>query len=459
MEPKNISDLILKQNLFFNSQSTLPVNYRIKKLKLLKQNIKKHERDLLDALNKDLGKNEFDSFAGEVGLAQSEISFHIRNLKRWTKPKKVSTPVFSFPSRSYIHKQPYGKILIIGPFNFPFMLTIVPLIGAISAGNVAVIKPSEHTHHTSSIIEKIIEETFDPDYVAVIQGGVEVNQELLEYRWDKIFFTGSTHVGKIVMQAAAKNLTPVVLELGGKNPVVVDKDANLEVAAKRIIWGKFFNAGQSCVAPDHLFVHEDIKDTLLPHLKKAITQFYSGNPKESKDFARIINVKSIQRLSEIIKNENIYLGGNFEHNQRYFSPTILTDVKEESPVMQDEIFGPILPIITFKDINNVINYINQKEKPLVLYYFSENKRKQKEILNRTFSGDACINEVVVHFTNFSLPFGGVGYSGMGSYHGKYSFETFSHTRSVMKTTTLIDLPFRYAPSNKWAMKLARFFFK
>jgi aldehyde dehydrogenase (NAD+) len=295
--------------------------------------------------------------------------------------------------------------------------------------------------------------------VSVVQGGVEITQELLAQRWDKIFFTGSTRVGKIVMQAAARNLTPVDLELGGKNPVVVDKDANFEVAAKRIVWGKFLNAGQSCVSPDYLFVHEEVKDKLLPLLKNAIEQFYSENPKKSNDFGRIINEVSIERLSDLIKNETIFAGGKTEKVNRYFSPTILTDVKVDSPIMQNEIFGPILPVLTFSDLNEVITFINKQEKPLALYYFSENKKKQKDFLKRTFSGDAGINEVVIHFTNFSLPFGGVGYSGMGSYHGKHSFETFSHSRSVMKTTTLFDLPLRYAPQKKWVMKLMRMIFK
>lgn len=456
---KSISEIIEDQYIFFNSNETLYIDFRIQHLKKLKQSISKHEGELLSALKTDLGKSEFEAFTNEIGLAQMEISFHIQNLKKWTNPKKVSTPIFAFPSSSYIYKQPYGKILIIGPFNFPFMLTIIPLIGAISAGNVVVVKPSENTVATSSVIEKIISETFNPDYVSVVQGGVEITQELLAQRWDKIFFTGSTRVGKIVMQAAAKNLTPVDLELGGKNPVVVDKDANFEVAAKRIVWGKFLNAGQSCVSPDYLFVHEEVKDKLLPLLKNAIEQFYSENPKKSNDFGRIINEVSIERLSDLIKNETIFAGGKTEKVNRYFSPTILTDVKVESPIMQNEIFGPILPVLTFSDLNEVITFINRQEKPLALYYFSENKKKQKDFLKRTFSGDAGINEVVIHFTNFSLPFGGVGYSGMGSYHGKHSFETFSHSRSVMKTTTLFDLPLRYAPQKKWVMKLMRMIFK
>jgi len=459
MEQNNITEILAKQSSFFSSHTTIPVDFRIKQLKRLKQKIKTYEREIIEALNQDLGKSEFEAFTGEVGLAVYEISFHIKHLKKWTKPKKVSTPIFSFPSKSYIYKQPYGKILIIGPFNFPFMLTIIPLIGAISAGNVAVVKPSEYTSKTSAIIEKILAETFDQKHVAFVQGGIETSQELLSHRWDKIFFTGSTKVGKIVMKAAAKNLTPVDLELGGKNPVVVDEDANLEVAAKRIVWGKFYNAGQSCVAPDYLFVNENVKDKILPLLKKAITDFYTQNPRESKDFGRIINNTTIEPLLEIVRDENIYAGGIVEKENRYFSPTILTDVKPDSPVMQDEIFGPVLPVLTFHNLNEVIDFVNRQEKPLVMYYFSEDRKKQKEFLNKTYSGDAGINEVVLHFTNFSLPFGGVGYSGMGSYHGKHSFDTFSHTRSVLKTTTWFDIPLRYPPTKKWILKLMRFIFK
>ena len=456
---KTIPEIVEAQQLFFKSHATLNIDFRIQQLKKLKQCLSKYEHELLNALKVDLGKSEFEAFTSELGLAQKEISFHIRKLRNWAKPKKVSTPVFAFPSSSYIYQQPYGKILIIGPFNFPFMLTIIPLIGVISAGNVAVVKPSESTLATSGVLEKIITETFDPEYVACVQGGVDVTTELLSQRWDKIFFTGSTRVGKIVMEAAAKNLTPVELELGGKNPVVVDKDANLKVTAKRIIWGKLLNAGQSCVAPDYLFVHEEIKDKLLPLLKKAIEQFYSENPQRSKDFGRIINAATVERLSNLIKNETVLVGGKTEKADNYFSPTILTDVDVDSPIMQDEIFGPILPVLTFKDLGEVIRMINEREKPLALYYFSENNKKQKEFLDKTFSGDAGINEMVIHFTNFSLPFGGVGYSGIGSYHGKHSFDTFSHSRSVMKTTTLFDLPLRYAPQKKWVLKLMRMIFR
>lgn len=459
MTASYIDNIIEQQENFFSSCATINVDFRIAQLKKLKQAIKNHEKELIKALNSDLGKSEFEAFTNEVGLAQKEISFHIKKLKHWAKPKKVSTPFFLFPSSSYVHKQPYGKILIIGPFNFPFMLTIIPLIGAISAGNVVVVKPSESCLETSLVIEKIISETFNNKYVAFFQGGIETSQELLSKRWDKIFFTGSTRVGKIVMQAAVNNLTPVELELGGKNPVIVDKDANLNKAAKRIIWGKFLNAGQSCVSPDYLFVHEEIKEKIIPLLKQAVELFFSENPEMSNDFGRIVNEATVLRLSKLIENENVLIGGNFIKEERYFSPTILIDVKEDSPIMQDEIFGPILPVLTFSNLNNVIGFIKKREKPLALYYFSEDSKRQKEFLAKTFSGDAAINEVVVHFTNFALPFGGIGYSGMGTYHGKHSFETFSHNRSVMKTTTLFDLPLRYAPVKKWVFKFMKLIFR
>lgn len=455
MKPTDIPGLLTKQNVFFNSRATLPVNYRIDKLKQLKKAIQKNEKEILDALYADLGKSEFEAFSGEVGLSVREISFHIRNLKRWSKPKRVSTPLFLFPSKSYICKQPYGKVLIMVPFNYPLMLAIIPLVGAISAGNVAIIKPSELTAKTTVVINKIISETFEPEHVAVMQGGVEVGRELLAQRWDMIFFTGSLPVGKMVMEAAAKNLTPVVLELGGKNPVVVDKDAHLETAAKRIIWGKMFNAGQSCVAPDYLLVHEEIREEFIKLLKKAIVQMYTENPKESKDFARIINEKAIDRLIKITENETIYTGGESDRKENYFAPTIITDVNPDSPLMQEEIFGPVLPVISFNELDDAIHHINSAEKPLVAYFFSENKKKQRKFLDSTSSGDACINEVVVHFTNFSLPFGGIGYSGMGKYQGKYSFEAFSHRRSVMKTTTRFDIPFRYPPIKKYVLKAIR----
>jgi len=336
---------------------------------------------------------------------------------------------------------------------------LTPLIGAVSAGNVVVLKPSEFTPHTAAAIEKIIKETFNKKHVIVVQGGVEISQDLLAQRWDKIFFTGSSRVGKIVLKAAAQNLTPVILELGGKNPVVVDKDTNLKIAARRIIWGKLLNAGQSCVAPDYLFVHSEVSEKLLLLMKQMIEQFFTEHPNTNSDFPKIVNEIAIGRLTKLLDDTNIYYGGNFDKGDKHFSPTILTGVNMESPIMKEEIFGPILPVLTFENIDEVITFINAGEKPLSVYYFSENKKKQKEFLQKTYSGDAAINEVVLHFTNFSLPFGGVGYSGMGSYHGKRSFEVFSHERSVIKTTTKFDLPLRYPPYKKWVLKLLRVLFR
>ena len=456
---QKIEEIQIAQTNFLKSGKTLDTNFRIEQLKKLKLSIKKYESELIIALKDDLGKNEFEAFTNEIGLAQKEISFHIKKLKKWAKPQKVSTPLFLFPSSSYITKQPYGKILIIGPFNFPFMLTIIPLIGALSAGNVVVVKPSENTIKTAAVIEKLLQETFDEKLVAVVLGGVEISKSLLEKRWDKIFCTGSTRVGKIVMQAAAKHLTPVELELGGKNPVIIDADANLTVAAKRIVWGKFLNAGQSCVSPDYLLIHENIKDKFLPLLKQNIVQFFTENPKQSADFGRIVNRETTQRITQLIQNETIYFGGDSDDEENYISPTIVSDVQPDSALMQEEIFGPVLPVLTFKKLEDAIDFIAEREKPLAAYFFSESKKKQHFFLTHTYSGDASINEVVIHFTNFALPFGGVGYSGIGSYHGKHSFDCFSHSRSVVKTPTFFDLPLRYPPVKNWVYQFMRLIFK
>ncbi len=456
LQPDEIQKI---QEDFFLSDATLDVDFRLIKLKQLKQTIKFYENDILLALKKDLGKGNFEAFSSEIGLIQLELTHHIRKLKKWTIPRKAKTPVYLFPSKSRVQYQPYGKVLVISPFNYPFMLTLAPLIGAVSAGNVVVLKPSEYASASVDIIEKIITDVFQKEYVQVIKGGVEESTQLLEMRWDKIFFTGSSHVGKIVLEAAAKNLTPVVLEMGGKNPVVVDADANLKIAAKRIIWGKLLNAGQSCVAPDYVFVHVSKEKEFLKYAGDAIKQFYSENPGGNGDFTRIINKNAVQRLSEYLEQSTIYHGGIFETDSNYFSPTVLADVSEDSPIMQEEIFGPVLPVLTFESLDRVLNFIRKKEKPLAAFYFSESRKKQQEFLNKTFSGDAMINDVVVHFTNFALPFGGVGFSGMGSYHGKRSFEVFSHERSVMRTSTWFDLPLRYPPYKRWIYKIIRVLLK
>jgi aldehyde dehydrogenase (NAD+) len=335
----------------------------------------------------------------------------------------------------------------------------MPLIGAVSAGNVVLVKPSEFASQTSAIIAKIIAAVFNPAHVSVVQGGLETNQELLSLRWDKIFFTGSTRVGKIVMQAAARNLTPVVLELGGKNPVVVDRDANLKIAARRIIWGKLLNAGQTCVAPDYLFVHEEVKEELLVLMKEAIQQFFTENAEENTDYPKIINDAAVLRLKGLIAESNVYCGGTVNQKTKHFDPTILTDVTVESEIMKEEIFGPVLPVLTFKNTDEVFDFIQSREKPLSIYYFGEDRKKQHEFLNKTYSGNAGINEVVLQFVIMNLPFGGVGYSGMGAYHGKRSFDIFSHEKSVIKTTTKFDFPLRYPPYKKSVLKLIRFLLK
>lgn len=453
--PDRISAIIQQQSIFFKSHSTLELQYRIKALKKFRKSIQTFEPQIIRALYEDLGKSEFEAYSSEVGMVLKELSSHIKNLKKWAKQEKVRTPLIAFPSKSYIQKQPYGRVLIISPFNYPFMLAMIPLIGAVSAGNVVVLKPSEYTKQTSEVVEKIINNTFSEEHVAVLQGGVEESQQLLANRWDKIFFTGSTRVGKIVMKAASEYLTPVTLELGGKNPVVVDKEANLEVAAKRIIWGKLLNSGQTCIAPDYLLVHKDIESEFLIKLKQAIEKFVSENSELCVDYPKIINKDAIKRLKRLLKDVTIYYGGLIKEEDHHFSPTILTGVTPGSEVMKDEIFGPILPVMNFSEITDAINFINKGEKPLAAYYFSENRTKQKLFLKQTYSGDSGINEVVMHFTNLSLPFGGVGLSGMGSYHGKRSFEIFSHQRSVIKTTTKLDLPLRYPPYKNFILKLLR----
>lgn len=376
-----IEGIIEQQDAFFRTHKTLNLQFRLNQLKRLKGNIQRLEPEILKALNMDLGKSESEAFLTEIGMVYHELSLHIKKLKSWARPQKVAAPLITFPSKSHIQKQPYGKILIISPFNYPFSLAIMPLLGAISAGNVVVLKPSEYTIKTSEILEKLVTETFDEEHVAVVQGGIEESTKLLAQRWDKIFFTGSTKIGKIILEAAAKHLSPVVLELGGKNPVVVDKDANLKVAARRIVWGKLINAGQTCIAPDYLYVHETVKAEFLEQLVITIQEFVSENPITSTDYPSIVNKAALARLEGLLKNAEVYFGGKVDREKLYLSPTILTHVSHNDPVMQDEIFGPILPVFSFSSLTEVIGFVNSGEKPLAAYYFGENKNSQKEFLN------------------------------------------------------------------------------
>ncbi|MCK5823150.1 MAG: aldehyde dehydrogenase [Bacteroidales bacterium] len=448
------------QREFLNNQETKDVNFRISNLKKLKQAIVKYEDKINDALYKDLKKSKFEAYATEIGIVIDEINFHIKNLKEWVRPTKVRTPfLIHFYSTSYIYNEPFGHVLIIAPWNYPFQLIISPLIGAISAGNVITLKPSELSINTANVIEEMISEFFDQKYISVIQGDKQVSQELLNQKWDFIFFTGSTKIGKIIYQSAAQNLTPVTLELGGKSPVIVDKDANLDKAAKRIIWGKLLNAGQTCIAPDYLFVHEQVKTEFLNKLKFYITAFYGENPEESSFYTKIINKNNLLRLQELIKDADIYCGGKINVENLYFEPTIINNVKSDDEIMQDEIFGPLLPVLEFNELSYVINFINKRPKPLALYYFSNNKKNQKIILKQTSSGGVAINEVVMHIVNNNMPFGGVGESGIGKYHGKYSFKTFSNAKSVLKKSNFLDSKIRFAPFTDAKYKLMKMVIK
>ncbi|MEI7660975.1 MAG: aldehyde dehydrogenase [Bacteroidota bacterium] len=435
-----------KQRAFYSTQITKDIDFRISQLKTLKRAILAYEDRLYEALWKDLHKSKFEAYATEIGLVLTEIGEHIRHLRKWAKPRKVFTnQMIHFWSTSRIYKEPYGLVLVIAPWNYPFQLLINPLVGAISAGNCVMLKASEFTPNTADVMGRMIAEFFTPEYITLFGGGRVANQALLAQEWDYIFFTGSPLVGRVVMEAAAKNLTPVSLELGGKSPCIVDHDANLKVAASRIVWGKFINAGQTCIAPDYLFVHQSVKAELMELMKKKIEEYFGKDPKESPDYVRIATVTKTERLARFLKGATVITGGETDLESRYIAPTILDAVKPGDPVMQEEIFGPILPVMEFTDLSEVTRYVNSHPKPLAFYYFSDNTKKQEQMLGTTTSGGGCINEVLMHIANDRLPFGGVGNSGIGHYHGKYSFEVFSHSRSIMKKANFIDIPIRYAP--------------
>ena len=442
-----INLIFKKQKEFFESGKTINVDYRIKNLKKLNDIIKKNEDKILNELKKDLGKSNFEGYVTEVGILYDDINFHIKNVKKWSSEEKRKSPIVYYPSKSYIYKEPYGVTLIIGPFNYPFQLVIAPLIGAISAGNTAIIKPSENSRNIALLLEKLINENFPEGYLRVVNplGGKETVSLLLDKPFDYIFFTGSVRVGKLVMQKAAQHLTPVTLELGGKSPCIVDSDAKLKLAAKRIVWGKFLNAGQTCVAPDYLCVHKSVKDELLKLIINEIRVQFGENVRNSEDYPRIVNKSSLERLSGYLNDGKIYYGGNIDEDNLYMEPTLIIKPDLNSPLMSDEIFGPILPILVYEDLDNVIKFINHREKPLALYYFSESKKKIKYVLTSTTSGGVTINDTIIHVANPNLPFGGVGNSGVGKYHGKESFETFTHNKSVMKRGTFIEFNIRFAP--------------
>ncbi|MEG2788728.1 MAG: aldehyde dehydrogenase [Romboutsia sp.] len=440
-------DILDNQKRYLSTVGNISVEDRKEALKDLKLTIKKYENYIIDALYKDLGKSEFESYTTEVGFIYRSINHALKNINKWNKVKRVRNDIAQLPGKSYVYNAPYGSVLIIGPYNYPFQLTIEPLIGAIAGGNTAVIKPSEYTPNVESILVKIIKECFNSDYIDIIIGDYNVNSNLLDLNFDYIFFTGSVNVGKIVMEKASKNLIPTTLELGGKSPAIVDKTAKLDIAAKRIVWGKFSNAGQTCVAPDYLLVHEDIYEEFMNKLKVTITEFYGSNIKDNKDFGRIVNSRHMNRLKNILDKdkEKIVFGGNIDMDERYISPTILANVNYNDEVMKDEIFGPLMPIIKYNDLDDIKFYMNIYKKPLALYVFSENKSFSDYILKNFTFGGGCVNDTISHVASTNLPFGGVGTSGMGRYHGKSSFKTFTYEKAIVKRNSKIDIKLVFPP--------------
>lgn len=439
--------IINRQRNFFQTGETLAYEFRKQKLTALKDMLKSYKKEIYQALKNDLNKSEYEALTTELGFLHTEIDFALKHLKNWMKSEKTETPVTHKGSKSYIQKEPYGVTLVMAPWNYPLQLAIAPAIGAIAAGNTVVMKPSELTQSTSAILADMIRATFDEGYFTVVEGAKDVSQQLLEQRWDYIFFTGSTNVGKIVMEKASKHLTPVTLELGGKSPVIVDKDAKVDLAAKRIVWGKFTNAGQTCVAPDYVYVHEKVKLKLLRAMKKHIQSFYGKKPLQNEDYVRIVGKDHFDRLHAFLADGDIVHGGNVNDEKLSIEPTILDKISWDDALMQEEIFGPLLPVMTFRSLDDVIGEMKQMEKPLALYYFGETEQKQRHVMTNVPFGGGCINDTLYHLANPHLPFGGIGNSGMGAYHGKYSFDTFSHRKSILKQTTKFDIPFRY-PSGR-----------
>ena len=442
-----ISTTRSKQKQFFRSGATLELPFRKQMLRKLSDAMHQYEKPLAKALWTDLHKSYEEAYLTEISIVYGEIRNHLRHLRKWAKPERKSSPLAIMPASSRIIKEPLGNTLIIAPWNYPVQLLLNPLVGAISAGCTAMLKPSPYVPNVSRVLTEMIRATFPEEYIAIVEGNRQVNQMLLAERWDLIFFTGSPSLGKMVMEAASKHLTPVVLELGGKSPCIIDKTADLKVAAKRVAWGKALNAGQTCIAPDYLMIHEEVKDKFLKLLVKEWKHLLTKDPQKAKHFVRIVSDKALERLIGYLDNGTIYHGGKYDKAERYLSPTILTDVSPDAPVMQEEIFGPIFPVLTFKEIDEVITFVTDREKPLALYYFGTNG---DYVLSHTSSGGTCVNDVIMHIVNHNVPFGGVGNSGMSAYHGKESFLAFSHRRAVISTPTWIDMPFRYMPYKLFA---------
>lgn len=441
----NIPEIVQEQKRFFASLQTKDISKRKQLLKNLLAEITKREKEITNALYADFKKSEYESVMTETSIVISELKRTIRNINSWAKPQHVMPAFLNFPSYSKIYKEAYGTVLIISPWNYPYQLAFVPLIGAIAAGNTVIVKPSELTPNTSKITKEIIATIFDTKHVSVVEGGIEVSTELLAQRWDYIFFTGSVTVGKIVAKAAAEFLTPITLELGGKNPCIIGETANIKLAAKRIVWGKLINGGQTCIAPDYLLIHNSVKDKFVEYYQKEITNAYGENPEESNDYPRIVNQRNFDRLALMLKNENILVGGQTNKEDNYISPTLIDEPSLDSEVMKGEIFGPISPVISYKTEDDIHTIISNYEKPLALYVFTGKKKFADKIIAKYSFGGGTINDTTVHFANHNLPFGGVGESGIGSYHGKKTFDIFCHQKGVTKRYNWLDIPVRYAP--------------
>ncbi|MGB7786905.1 MAG: aldehyde dehydrogenase [Salinimicrobium sp.] len=441
----NIPEIKGLQNAFFEAEGTADVNQRIDKLKQLKQLVESKEKQIAEALRRDFQKPEFETYITETSFILSELKFFIKNLKEWTRPERVKSSLLNFPSKDFIYPTPYGVCLVLAPWNYPFQLTLSPAIGAIAAGNTVVLKPSEYTPHTSALIKEMFERVFPPEWVTVVQGGVDISQQLLEEKWNYVFFTGSVPVGRIVAKAIAENLTPATLELGGKSPCIVHSSAKIQLAAKRIAWGKFINAGQTCIAPDYILVDAAIKEEFIEALKQAIMSLYGTDPIASPDLSRIINKKHFERLTNLMQGQKCLFGGQSDEESLYIAPSLIDEPDLASKVMQEEIFGPLLPILSYTLEADIEKIIRNYPRPLSLYVFSEEEAFAEKIIQKYHFGGGVVNDVLVHIANKNMPFGGVGDSGYGAYHGKFSFDTFTHKKSISKRATWIDIPLRYPP--------------
>lgn len=452
---KDIETLVKNCSAFFETNITKDYNFRLKQLKKLETILCKNEKEILNALYSDLHKTNFEGYFSELGIVKEELKFTLRHLKKWMKPVRVPTPLAHFKSTSRILYEPFGTVLIMSPWNYPVNLTLAPLVGAIAAGNCAAVKPSNYSPATSAVLDKLISDNFPAEYISVITGGREENTSLLEQRFDYIFFTGGTTVGKLVMQAAAKYVTPVTLELGGKSPCIVEESANLKIAARRIVFGKYLNAGQTCVAPDYLLLQNSVKDKFVAEIKTAVNEAFPTETYTEMHLPHIVNEKHFDRLMNLMEGEKIILGGTGDGRRRFIEPTILDGITFDSKIMQEEIFGPILPVLTFDSIDYAIKEIKKRERPLALYLFTKNKNIEKKVLSEISFGGGCINDTIVHLATNHLPFGGVGFSGMGKYHGMESFKVFSNAKSILKKAYFPDISVRYHPYSESKLKLIR----